>query len=73
MVLACVVMPFGLLKRLATAETTKALAKRNSRLRVIESRIRLIVLCIELHDAFKRRRDENRAVSILADSGGCTA
>src|SRR5258708_11434709 len=49
-------MRFSLVKRLATAETTKAVTKRSSRLRVIESRIRLIVLCIELHDAFKRRR-----------------
>src|SRR6266404_3310864 len=66
LVLAWVFMPFGLLIRLATVETIKAAAKSSSRLRVIKSRIRFIVLCIDIHDALRRRRDGNRAVSIFA-------
>src|SRR5882724_4662795 len=45
-------MLFGSRKRLATVETIKAVAKSSSKLRVIK-RIRFIVLCFEIHDAFK--------------------
>src|SRR5258706_5168476 len=66
-IVAWVFTPLGLGKRLATAEMIRAEAKSSSKLRVIK-RIQFIVLFVEIHDAFKRRRAGNRGSSILAEA-----